>query len=375
MAPVIRCLRQADWATPFVIATGQQNGLLEGALNDFNILPDHIIPYDPKGADLAPILASLVGKLDKALDRIRPEIVIAQGDTTSVFAASLAALYRRIPFVHVEAGLRTGNMSAPFPEEFHRRAIAVSTLLHCAPTEAAASHLRDEGIPENRILMSGNTVIDALMNAASGKPAPPSGFPEIPKPILLTAHRRENFGQPLREALAAIRAFVDATPDTGVFFPVHPNPAARLIAHEILSNHDRIVLAEPTSYPEIVGAMQRSWLVITDSGGLQEEAPALGKPVLVLRDVTERPEAVTAGAVRVVGTKHSHVFKALTDLRFDTAAYERMARPIFPYGDGHAAQRIVAALRMRMAVQTSAEAYVAVRQHRGAAWTNLHLRS
>jgi UDP-N-acetylglucosamine 2-epimerase (non-hydrolysing) len=356
MAPVIRRLQQTNWAVPSIIATGQQDDLLQHALSDFRLLADHSIPYDVKGTNVVPVLMSIAGKLDEIFAQSRPAFVIAQGDTTSVFAASLAAFYRRIPFAHVEAGLRTGDFSAPFPEEFHRRAIAVATALHCAPTETSARHLRSENIPSSRILVSGNTVIDTLMETAAERPGPPPGFPNAARTILLTAHRRESFGAPLREALTAIRAFVDATPDTAVFFPVHPNPAARSIAHEVLSGHQRIVLAEPLSYGEIVGAMQRAWLVVTDSGGLQEEAPALGKPVLVLRDVTERPEAVAAGAVRVVGTAHARVLQALTELHCDTAAYKRMARPIFPYGDGHAAQKIVAALRMQMAVRMGAPA-------------------
>jgi UDP-N-acetylglucosamine 2-epimerase (non-hydrolysing) len=355
MAPVIRRLRQTNWAIPLVIATGQQDGLLERALGDFRLLTDHAIPYDPKGTNVVPVLMSIAGKLDEVFDQSRPDLVIAQGDTTSVFAAALAAFYRRIPFVHVEAGLRTGDFSGPFPEEYHRRAIAVSTALHCTPTETSARHLRSENIPADRILVSGNTVIDMLLETAAERPGPPPGFPMASRTILLTAHRRESFGAPLREALTAVRAFVDATTDTAVFFPVHPNPAARSIAHEILSGHDRIVLTEPLSYREIVGAMQRAWLVVTDSGGLQEEAPALGRPVLVLRDVTERPEAVVAGAVRVVGTTHSRVLQALTELHCDAAAYKRMATPIFPYGDGHAAEKIVAALRMQTVVRVGAQ--------------------
>ena len=368
MAPVIRRLRQTGWAIPFVIATGQQDGLLEKALNDFQLRPDHAIPYDPKGTNVVPVLSSIAGKLDGVFDQIRPALVIAQGDTTSVFAAALAAFYRRIPFVHIEAGLRTGDFSAPFPEEFHRRAHSVSTALHCTPPGPATRHLMRENIPASHILVSGNTVIDTLLETAAESPGPPPGFPTLPRTILLTAHRRENFGEPLREALTAIRAFIDATPDTAVFFPVHPNPAARSIAHQILSNHERIVLAEPISYCEIVGAMQRAWLVVTDSGGLQEEAPALGKPVLVLRDVTERPEAVAAGAVRMVGTTRLRVFQALADLYCDTAAYKRMAKPIFPYGDGHAAQRIVAALRIQTAAQRGEETHSTTRQERVAAW-------
>jgi UDP-N-acetylglucosamine 2-epimerase (non-hydrolysing) len=348
MAPVIRRLDRSGWAQPVVVATGQQDALLEQALHAFQLRPDLAIPYDAKDAAVAPVLAAIAGKLDTAFETIRPGVVIAQGDTTSVFAASLAAFYRRIPFVHVEAGLRTGDFAAPFPEEFHRRAIAVSAALHCAPTETAAAHLCSENIPDDRILVSGNTVIDALMQKAAQAPPPPAGFPDEPRTILLTAHRRESFGEPLREALTAIRTFVNMTPDTAVFFPVHPNPLARSIAHEVLANHERIVLAEPISYADMVGAMQRAWLIVTDSGGLQEEGPALGKPVLVLRDVTERPEAVAAGAVRVVGTTRSRVFMSLLDLYCDAHAYERMAKPVFPYGDGHAAQRIVAGLRRRL---------------------------
>ena len=370
MAPVIRRLQQTRWAVPFVIATGQQDHLLERALTDFRLRPDHTIPYDCKGDNVATALMSIAGRLDAVFDRIRPALVIAQGDTTSVFAAALAAFYRRIPFVHVEAGLRTGDLAAPFPEEYHRRAIAVSTALHCTPTETAARQLRMENIPASHILVSGNTVIDALLETAAERPGPPPGFPKAARVILLTAHRRENFGAPLREALTAIRAFVDATPDTAVYFPVHPNPAARSIAHEILSNHERIVLAEPAPYREIVGAMQRAWLVVTDSGGLQEEAPALRKPELVLRDVTERPEAVAAGAVRLVGTTRAKIFQSLTDLHRNGAAYERMARPIFPYGDGRAAQRIVAALQVQMAARMGAKSYAVARQFGGGPWTH-----
>jgi len=368
MAPVIRQLRASGWAVPFVIATGQQDGLLDKALDEFQLRPDHSIPYDPKGTNVAPVLASILGKLDAVFGQIHPARVIAQGDTTSVYAAALAAFYRQIPFVHVEAGLRTGNLSAPFPEEFHRRAIAVSTVLHCTPTETAAQNLRNENITDSQILVSGNTVIDQLLETAAQNPPPPPDFPNMPRVILLTAHRRESFGEPLREALTAIRTFIDATPDTAVYFPVHPNPAARLIAHEILSNHRRIVLAEPVSYSKIVGAMRRSWLVVTDSGGLQEEAPALGRPVLVLRDVTERPEAVVAGAVRVIGTMRSRVLEALTELYQDNIKYQRMARPIFPYGDGHAAERIVATLQTQMVAPTGIQAHTTICRQGRSQW-------
>ena len=368
MAPVIRRLSQTGWAYPFVIATGQQDDLLERALNEFRLFPDHAIPYSSTSTNVIPVLLAIAGKLDTVFAQFQPAFVIAQGDTTSVLAAALAAFYRRIPFVHIEAGLRTGDFAAPFPEEFHRRAIAVSTALHCAPTETAARHLRSENIPAHNILVSGNTVIDTLLETAADSPLPPRDFPNAPRTILLTAHRRENFGEPLREALTAIRSFVDATPDTAVYFPVHPNPAARLVAHEILSNHDRIVLAEPASYREIVGAMQHSWLVVTDSGGLQEEAPALGRPVLVLRDVTERPEAVDAGAVRMVGTSRQRLLQTLNELYRDADAYNRMAKPVFPYGDGRASQRIVAAMLNQTTVPCGAGIWALAQQQSGATW-------
>lgn len=350
MAPVIRRLRETDWASVTLIATGQQDALLELALSDFHLKPDISIPHELPNGHVAPLLSSVVAKLDQLFAELQPHCVIAQGDTTSVLAASIAAFYRRIPFVHVEAGLRTGDLAAPFPEEYHRRAIAVGTALHCAPTATAAAQLRKENIPENRIIISGNTVIDSLLEIVAEGPLPPIGFPTVPRAILLTAHRRENFGDRLRDAFTATRAFIDATPDTALFFPMHPNPAARILAYEMLSNHPRIMLTEPLSYREFVGAMRRAWLVVTDSGGLQEEAPALGKPVLVLRDVTERPEAIESGVVRLVGTAHDKVFKTLMNIYEDKAAYARMARPVFPYGDGHAARKIVAFLANYMGV-------------------------
>jgi UDP-N-acetylglucosamine 2-epimerase (non-hydrolysing) len=344
MAPVYRRLRDSDWADVVLITTGQHDALLDLALTDFGLQPDFSIDYIESG-DLALLLAHLTIKLDSLFAGANLDCILAQGDTSSTLAAALAAFYRRIPFVHIEAGLRTGDLAAPFPEELHRRAIAVAAALHCAPTSAAANQLKQENIRDDQVLVSGNTVIDALLEVAADAPAAPPDFPSQARPILLTAHRRENFGSRLREAFTAIRAFVDLAPDTAVFFPVHPNPHARAAAREIFSGHPRIILAEPLSYREMVGALQRCWLVVTDSGGLQEEAPAIGKPVLVLRDTTERPEAVDAGVVRLLGTAQQRVFRELMELYSSEASYKGMARRVFPYGDGHAASRIVAALR------------------------------
>lgn len=340
MAPVIRQLARSTWIRPITVTTGQQGDLLDTALADFGISPDCHLPYEASEGGLASSLSRIVSSLDRILGELAPECVIGQGDTTSALAASIAAFYRKIPFVHVEAGLRSADLGSPFPEEYHRRMIAVTAALNCAPTAMAAEYLRRENVPEKSIHITGNTVIDALLQTAGSKPAAPVDFPDVPRPILLTAHRRENFGAPMREALLAIRTFVDRNPDTAVFFPVHPNPAARDIALATMCKHPRIILRDPLAYRDLVATIQRSWAVVTDSGGLQEEAPALGKPVLVLRDETERPEAVEAGVVRVVGTKRKSVLENLEDLTSKTT-YSEMARPVFPYGDGRSAERIV----------------------------------
>ncbi|MEH2536035.1 UDP-N-acetylglucosamine 2-epimerase (non-hydrolyzing) [Bradyrhizobium sp. AZCC 1588] len=343
VAPIVRRLRDAAWATVRVVTSGQQSDLLDSTLAEFDLRPDLSIRHRSNCHTPSVLASLLIRRLDRYFGQVRPDCVLAQGDTTTAYASSIAAFYRKIPFVHVEAGLRTPSLDAPFPEEFHRRSIAVSTSLHCAPTSAAAQNLARENIAQDKIIVSGNTVIDSLLEVAASRPALPADFPRL-RTILLTAHRRENFGAPLRDAFTAIRAFVDLTPDVAVYFPVHPNPNARETAIEILSGHPRIRLVDPLGYRDVVAAIQNAWCVVTDSGGLQEEAPALGKPVLVLRDVTERPEAVASGVVELIGTSRQAVFGALFELRNNRAKYTRMARPVFPYGDGHASKRIVDAL-------------------------------
>jgi UDP-N-acetylglucosamine 2-epimerase (non-hydrolysing) len=349
VAPIIRRLRNTDWAVVRIVTTGQQSDLLESTLAEFGLEPDVAIRHRRNLHTPALLVSQLIRRLDRFIEEVRPDCVLAQGDTTTAYAASIAAFYRKVAFVHVEAGLRTDSLEAPFPEEFHRRSIAVSTTLHCAPTSAAAQNLIKENIPKEKIVVSGNTVIDSLLEVAALKPPPPADFPNL-RTILLTAHRRENFGDPLKDAFTAIKAFVDLTPDVAVYFPMHPNPNARDTALEILSGHPRIKLVEPLGYRDIVAAIQNAWCVVTDSGGLQEEAPALGKPVLVLRDVTERPEAVASGVVELVGTSRDVVFRSLFELNRNPAKYARMARPVFPYGDGHASKRIVESLHQRFAV-------------------------
>ncbi len=348
MAPVIRRLAESAWAKPCVIAVGQHTRLLDLAIDDFDLRIDEHIEIERLRPSILEVMARAIDRLDVCLEALNPACVIAQGDTTTVLAAGLVAFHRRIPFVHVEAGLRTGDMGAPFPEEFNRRAVALATTLHCAPTARAMAALVAEGVRGADCVVTGNTVIDALLETTARRPHLPGGFPVGLKTILLTAHRRENFGAPVERAMTALRAVADRYPDIAIYFPVHPNPNTKTVAERVLGGHPRIVLSAPVGYSQLVAAMQASWLVVTDSGGMQEEGPALGKPVLVLRETTERPEALETGVVKLVGTDPAHIVQAISELHDDPQAYQRMARAVFPYGDGHAAERIVEALRWRL---------------------------
>lgn len=348
MAPVIRQLRDSRWGSLHVVAIGQHLELLDQAIADFDLRIDHHIPIERRRGSMIEVVAQIMDRLDVLLDNITPTCIIAQGDTSTVMAAGMVAFHRRLDFVHIEAGLRTGDLAAPFPEEFNRRVVSLATTLHCAPTEQAAANLRAEGVPARDCLVMGNTVIDALLDMRGRHPPLPPDFPEVSKPILVTAHRRENSGRPLAQALQTLRHAVDRFDDIGIYFPVHPNPDTRRSAHRILGGHPRIKLVEPQSYAALVAALDASWIVITDSGGLQEEAPALGKPVLVLRNVTERPESVRCGAARLVGTAPERLLHAIVELHEDDAVYREMAKPRFPYGDGRAAARLLDTLRHRL---------------------------
>lgn len=356
MAPIIRQLRDSRWSTLHVIAIGQHLELLDQAIADFDLRIDHHLPIERRRGSMIEVVAQIMDRFDILLESIAPTCVIAQGDTSTVMASAMVAFHRRLDFVHIEAGLRTGDLAAPFPEEFNRRVVSLATTLHCAPTEQAAANLRAEGIPDQDCLVAGNTVIDALLDMRERHPPLPPGIPEVAKPILVTAHRRENSGLPLAHALQALREAVDRFPDLGIYFPVHPNPDTRRTAHRILDGHPRISLVEPQGYAALVAALNASWLVVTDSGGLQEEAPALGKPVLVLRDVTERPESVRCGAARLVGTDPDLLLRSIAELHDDNAAYQAMALPRFPYGDGKAAARLTAELHRRFVVDSPAMA-------------------
>jgi UDP-N-acetylglucosamine 2-epimerase (non-hydrolysing) len=302
MAPVILALRGQPWARARVLATAQHRQMLDQVLGLFAITPDVDLDLMRPDQALADLTARMIGALDGALERERPDVVLAQGDTTTVLATGLACFYRRIPFGHVEAGLRTGDLANPFPEEMNRTVASRLARFHFAPTAASRENLLREGIPDAAIHVTGNTVIDALLQVAERDvPIGPALDPGK-RLVLVTAHRRESFGAPLREVFTALRALADRNPDVQVLYPVHMNPNVSTPARELLGGHPRIVLCDPLEYAPFVSAMKRAYLIVTDSGGVQEEAPALGKPVLVLREETERPEAVAEGVVKLVGT-------------------------------------------------------------------------
>jgi UDP-N-acetylglucosamine 2-epimerase (non-hydrolysing) len=345
MAPVILELRRRPWARVRVLATAQHREMLDQVLGVFAIEPDVDLDLMRPNQSLPDLTARLLTAIDGTLESEQPQAVLAQGDTTTVLAAALACFYRRIPFGHVEAGLRTGDMDYPFPEEMNRSVAGRLARLHFAPTASARDNLLREGIRDDAIHVTGNTVIDALLQVAARDGSLPVEIPEGRRLILVTAHRRENFGEPLRQICAALRALADANPDVHVLYPVHLNPNVSGVVRPALGGHPRITLCDPLDYVPFVAAMKRSTLILSDSGGVQEEAPALGKPVLVLRAETERPEAVAEGVVKLVGTDASVIVGEAQRLLDDPAAYRAMARGVSPYGDGRASARIADVLQ------------------------------
>ncbi|MHC4941775.1 MAG: non-hydrolyzing UDP-N-acetylglucosamine 2-epimerase [Planctomycetota bacterium] len=340
MAPVILALGQRSWAEVEVLATAQHRDLLDQVLSIFRIEPDADLDIMRHNQELPRLTAGLIEALDRQLAKSGPDMVLAQGDTTTVFVAALAAFYRRIPFGHVEAGLRTGNLEYPYPEEMNRVLADRISTLHFAPTSSAEKNLLREGIAQDSIHVTGNTVIDALLTVAAREIPINADVDPEKRLILVTAHRRESFGAPFQDICRAVRELADRNPDVQILYPVHPNPNVHATAHELLGGHARILLSEPLDYGPFITAMKRSHIILTDSGGVQEEAPALGKPVLVLRAETERPEAVEEGVVRLVGTRCEQIVAAAQQLLDDADAYRSMAKGVSPYGDGKAAGRI-----------------------------------
>jgi UDP-N-acetylglucosamine 2-epimerase (non-hydrolysing) len=340
MAPVILTLRHAEWAEVKVLATAQHREMLDQVLSVFEIVPDADLDLMEPDQSLSELSARMLLALDRHLADPAPHMVLAQGDTTTVLMTALACFYRRIPFGHVEAGLRTHDLDNPFPEEMNRVQADRMACLHFAPTPRARDNLLLEGYGAETVHVTGNTVIDALL--ATADKDIPLGVQLNPdqRLILMTSHRRENFGPPFRAICGAVRDIVERNQDVQVLYPVHPNPHVSDTAREVLGDHPRILLTEPLDYGPFITAMKRADIILTDSGGVQEEAPSLGKPVLVLRDETERPEAVEAGVARLVGRDRKGIVETAQLLLDNPNFYREMAVGASPYGDGKASARI-----------------------------------
>lgn len=360
MAPVVHeCLRRPGEIEPVVCFTGQHRELLDQAAEYFELRCDvdlHVMRPDQSPTDVA---ARCITALDDVFRRYRPDCVAAQGDTTTVLAASIAAFYRRIAFVHIEAGLRTGSLQAPFPEEFNRRVVSLAAALHCAPTAWAAENLLREGVDARRVHVTGNTVVDALLwtlHRERGRQAYWSeryAFLGRRPLVLITGHRRENFGPGLERICSAICRLATAYPEVAYLYPVHLNPRVRQTVETLLSQQANVYLVPPVPYPEFVWLMKRASVILTDSGGVQEEAPSLGKPVVVMRESTERPEGVAYGTARLVGTCVEQIVEAVSNL-LDAGPATAAGIAGNPYGDGQAARRIVD-LMIRRAWQSPPE--------------------
>jgi UDP-N-acetylglucosamine 2-epimerase (non-hydrolysing) len=338
MAPVIRALRTAPALQVSVLSSGQHRDLLAPLIDWFELSIDADLQVMTQDQSLAELTARLMQGFAQRFAAERPDLVLAQGDTTTVLCAALSCFYLDIPFGHVEAGLRTFQPRNPFPEEFNRVAVGRLARLHFCPTPRARDNLLAERVGDTAAQLTGNTVIDALRFTTAKLEKHP--VPAFDHDILLTAHRRENFGAPLTEIFRALLELCHRFPQLKVLYPVHPNPNVRAAAHRILGGQPQITLVEPLDYPELVAAMRVAKLILTDSGGIQEEAPALGRPVLVLRGVTERPEAVEIGAAKLVGSSRSAIVGEASRLLLDPEHYARMAPGYSPYGDGRAARRI-----------------------------------
>jgi UDP-N-acetylglucosamine 2-epimerase (non-hydrolysing) len=347
VAPLIKALGRSPHFDTVVAVTGQHRQMLDQVNSLFAITPDHDLNIITERQELQGITQRALEGVSNVVAEVRPDAVLVQGDTTTCFAAALAAFYRKVPVFHLEAGLRTGNLYDPFPEEMNRQLVSRIAALHLAPTATSRQNLLREGIAAEHISITGNTVIDALLDVATRNR--PFENPDLDRlagrrTILVTAHRRESWGEPMARAARAMARIAQRFPDTVLLLPAHLNPAVREVLLPVLQGLDNVLVTAPLGYGDFVKAMQASTLVLTDSGGVQEEAPSLGKPVLVMRETTERPEAVEAGTVRLVGTDEERIVREVATLLTDAAAYAAMAQAVNPYGDGQASQRCVEAI-------------------------------
>ncbi len=349
MCPLVLELEHNPAFETVVCVTGQHRQMLDQILDCFHVEPKYDLSIMRDKQTLFDVTINILDRLREILQTEKPDVVLVHGDTSTAFVTALACFYMQIPVGHVEAGLRTYNIYSPFPEEFNRQAVDLIARFYFAPTELSRQNLLKEGKPDSQIHVTGNTVIDALDTTVSTD----YSHPEIEwahgsRLILLTAHRRENLGEPMREMFTAIRRIVDETPDVKVIYPMHLNPAVRDMARSCFEGQSRIHMIEPLDVLDFHNLMARAYLILTDSGGIQEEAPALGKPVLVMRDTTERPEGVSAGTLRLVGTEEESVYAAVRELLTDEIAYMEMSRSVNPYGDGHASRYIAEILEREL---------------------------
>ena len=358
MAPLVKELEKRNNMESVVCVTAQHRQMLDQVLEAFRIRPDYDLNIMKHGQTLSDITTAALQGMEGVIRETKPDIVLVHGDTTTAFAAALAAFYQQVPIGHVEAGLRTYDKYSPFPEEMNRQMVDRMADLFFAPTEMSRKNLLQENIPGEKIWVTGNTAIDALETTVR------IGYfhPEIDwvkegeRLILLTSHRRENLGEPMENIFRAVRRVAENYPTVKVIYPIHMNPIVRRIAGEILSGCDRIRLIEPLEVFDFHNFIDRSDLVLTDSGGIQEEAPSLGKPVLVLRDTTERPEGVSAGTLKLVGTREEDIYRETIRLLTDREEYEKMSRASNPYGDGHASERIADAIQAAVAAKADSAA-------------------
>ncbi|MFZ6687237.1 non-hydrolyzing UDP-N-acetylglucosamine 2-epimerase [Undibacterium sp. SXout11W] len=349
MAPVILALQAEKQFDVRVLATAQHRQMLDQVLDFFGIKADIDLDLMRPNQTLSALTSRLLMEMDTVLNNEKPDVVLVQGDTTTVMSVALSCFYHRIPIGHVEAGLRTWDMQNPFPEEANRVIAGCLAKWHFAPTESSRQNLLKEGVADADITVTGNTVIDALLMTAAKDLELGLEIDENKRMVLITSHRRENFGEPFKNICRALQTLATNNPDVQFLYPVHPNPNVKDVAYEMLATIDNIKLCAPLDYAPFVAAMKRAYLIISDSGGVQEEAPALGKPVLVLRDETERPEAVDQGVVKLVGPNYDAIVKEAQILLDDENAYKAMARGVSPYGDGQGSKRIVDILKNHFA--------------------------
>lgn len=349
MCPLVNELKSRDKLKTVVCVTGQHRQMLDQVLEAFDVEPDYDLSIMKEKQTLFDVTINILGKIRDVLEKEKPDVVLVHGDTTTTFTTALACFYMQIPVGHVEAGLRTYNIYSPYPEEFNRQAVGIVAQFNFSPTDVSKNNLLKEGKNANTIYVTGNTAIDALKTTVRDDYSNEHlEWAKDSRLILLTAHRRENLGEPMHHMFRAIRRIVDETPDIKVIYPIHMNPVVRKAADEELGNDDRIRIIEPLDVLDFHNFMSRSYLILTDSGGIQEEAPSLGKPVLVMRDTTERPEGIAAGTLKLVGTDEETIYKEFKTLLTNKEEYDKMSKASNPYGDGFASKRIADILEEKL---------------------------